>query len=106
MNSLLVAVLVALYAVLSNAAYYLPGVTPSSWDEGEVVMLKTNKVTSTKTPLQYDYYDLPFCKKHKKTKKSDNIGESLSGESVTESPYEVIYHYFLMFFLGTSFTDF
>jgi len=75
---------------LARAAYYLPGVTPNSWEDGDLVTLKTNRVTSTKTPLQYDYYDLPFCKKSKKTiKKSDNIGESLSGESVTVSPYEV-----------------
>ena len=51
--------------------------------------LKTNKVTSTKTPLQYDYYDLPFCKKRKSKSRAENIGERISGDSVTSSPYEV-----------------
>lgn len=52
--------------------------------------LKTNKVTSTKTPLQYDYYDLPFCKRSRRTKsKADNIGERLSGDAQTHSPYEL-----------------
>ena len=53
------------------------------------VSLKANKVTSTKTPLQYDYYDLPFCKRRRTKAKADNIGERLSGDSLTTSPYEV-----------------
>ena len=74
----------------ADTHYYLPGVTPNAWDDGESVALKTNHVTSTQSPIQYDYYDLPFCKKSKKTKaKSDNIGETLSGDSVTVSPYEL-----------------
>ena len=46
-------------------------------------------MTSTHTPLQYDYYDLPFCKRRKSKVKADNIGESLSGDGLTQSPYEV-----------------
>ena len=54
-------------------------------------MLKTNKVTSTKTQLPYDYYDLPFCKRKKTTSRAENLGERLSGDSTTISPYEVIF---------------
>eukprot|EP00599_Poterioochromonas_sp_BG-1_P005069 CAMPEP_0173148594 /NCGR_PEP_ID=MMETSP1105-20130129/9814_1 /TAXON_ID=2985 /ORGANISM="Ochromonas sp., Strain BG-1" /LENGTH=320 /DNA_ID=CAMNT_0014063281 /DNA_START=248 /DNA_END=1207 /DNA_ORIENTATION=+ len=71
------------------AAYYLPGVTPNIYDEGDKVILKANKVTSTKTPVQYDYYDLPFCKKGRAKSKAENIGERLAGDSVTASPYEL-----------------
>lgn len=53
------------------------------------VALKANKVTSTKTPLQYEYYDLPFCKKGRGKSKADNLGERLSGDTVTTSPYEL-----------------
>jgi hypothetical protein len=53
------------------------------------VSLKANKVTSTKTPVQYDYYDLPFCKRRKTKSRADNLGERLSGDSLTTSPYEV-----------------
>lgn len=53
------------------------------------VSLKANKVTSTKTPLQYDYYDLPFCKSRKQKSRAENIGERLTGDSLTASPYEV-----------------
>ena len=70
-------------------SFYLPGVTPSHFNDGEKVVLKANKVTSTKTPLQYDYYDLPFCKGKRSVSRADNIGERLSGDSVTASPYEL-----------------
>lgn len=53
------------------------------------VLLEANKVTSTKSPLQYDYYDLPFCKPKQSKSRAENIGERLSGDSLTSSPYEV-----------------
>lgn len=72
---------------LTQAAYYLPGVTPVSFQTGDTVALKANKITSTKTPLQYDYYDLPFCKRPKTKSKAGNIGERIGGDAVTTSPY-------------------
>ena len=83
--------LLVLLALFQGAwgSFYLPGVTPSHFNDGEKVVLKTNKVTSTKTPLQYDYYDLPFCKGKRSVSRADNIGERLSGDSVTTSPYEL-----------------
>ena len=84
-------VLVALVLFVSGLeAYYLPGVTPSGFNQGDTVSLKANKVTSTKTPLQYDYYDLPFCKRKKTKARAENLGERLSGDSLTTSPYEVL----------------
>ena len=67
----------------------LPGVAPNHWDDGELVTLKANKVTSMKTPVQFDYYDLPFCKRRKTRAKAENLGDRLSGDSLTASPYEV-----------------
>jgi hypothetical protein len=93
-----------------HAAYYLPGVTPHTFQDEETVSvlfpvshnvllikfffvlkvtLKANKVMTTKSPLQYDYYDLPFCKKRRTKSKAENIGERLTGDAVTTSPYEV-----------------
>ena len=69
----------------------LPGVSPKSFVDGFKVLLKANKVSSTKNPLQYDYYDLPFCKKkHSHQDKARNIGETISGDTLTTSPYEVL----------------
>ena len=87
--------LLLLLVLLSNVALVssnlvLPGVTPSAWDNGEQIVLKANKITSTDDPVVYDYYDLPFCKRRKKTKaRAGNLGESLSGDATTASPYEV-----------------
>jgi len=68
----------------------LPGVTPSAWDVDEKVLLKANKIMSTDSPVIFDYYDLPFCTRSQKKKtSSENIGESLSGDSVTVTPYEL-----------------
>lgn len=107
--------LVCLLGFLSGAFgnYYLPGVTPNYFQQGQgvscrdpyrftfvnlkvflflrnlQVALKANKVTSTKTPVQYEYYDLPFCKKGRSKSKAENLGERLTGDTVTNSPYDV-----------------
>ena len=60
----LVSVLVA--SVLCEV--YIPGVTPSAWDEGDKVLLKANKISSTESPVVYDYYDMPFCKRSSRSK--------------------------------------
>eukprot|EP00605_Chrysophyceae_sp_TOSAG23-4_P001458 GSChrysophyteH1.ASY1.ANO1.1594.1 assembled CDS len=91
MSSLaVVVVLVASLLLVAECSSitYIPGVTPSAWDLGEQVMLVANKISSTDSPVVYDYYDLPFCRRDKKAKTStDNIGESLSGDTTTQSPY-------------------
>eukprot|EP01038_Epipyxis_sp_PR26KG_P004204 gene4204-5977_t len=74
---------------LSSSAFYLPGVNPNSFLADETVVLKANKIASMKTPLQFDYYDLPFCKKRKTKSKAENLGESISGDALTNTPYEV-----------------
>lgn len=90
-NSLLLVVLFALFSVC-QAAYYLPGISPNKFSPQEVISLKANKVTSTKNPLQYDYYDLPFCKRKQSKSKvgvADNLGERLAGDLLTVSPYDI-----------------
>lgn len=53
------------------------------------VSLKANQVTSTKTQLPYNYYDLPFCKRKHTKAKAENWGESITGDTATTSPYLV-----------------
>mmetsp|Transcript_6475 Transcript_6475/g.6764 ORF Transcript_6475/g.6764 Transcript_6475/m.6764 type:complete len:633 (-) Transcript_6475:318-2216(-) len=69
--------------------YNLPGVTVTSFHEGDTVILKANQVTSIKTQLPFDYYDLPFCKRKNTRSKADNLGERISGDKETTSPYEL-----------------
>ena len=53
--------LLLLGAALAPAAcFYLPGVAPRDYADGEHVDMKVNKLTSTKTQLPYEYYALPF----------------------------------------------
>jgi transmembrane 9 superfamily protein 2/4 len=51
------------------------------------VTLKANQVTSTKAQIPFDYYDLPFCRRKHTSGKTDNLGERLSGDKATNSPY-------------------
>jgi hypothetical protein len=39
--------------------------------------------------VQYEYYDLPFCKQGKSRSRAENLGERIAGDTVTNSPYEV-----------------
>jgi len=69
-------------------AYYLPGVAPKSFAEGEDVPLKVNKITSPKTLLPLNYYRLPFCQPEGGPHRAnENLGEFLAGDRIESSPY-------------------
>lgn len=71
-------------------AFYLPGVAPHSYTEGEQVDLKVNKLSSVHTQLPFDYYSLKFCKPEGGVESySENLGEFLSGDRIENSPYKV-----------------
>jgi len=88
-NILSVGIILISRHLIVDSAIYVPGVAPQNYKVGEKVVLQANKVTSTKTQLPYDYYDLPFCKQKQAKAKADNLGERLSGDTVTTSPYEL-----------------
>ena len=77
-------------AVVDRAAGYLPGMSPRSYEAGEVVELKVNKLTSMKTQLPYDFYDaLPFCQPQEIVDKKESIGEIIRGDRISNSLYYV-----------------
>lgn len=41
--------------------FYVPGVSPNTFNRGEMIEVKAVKMTSPKTQLPYDYYELRFC---------------------------------------------
>ena len=45
----------------AGEAFYLPGVSPKEYKNGDKVEVKVNKLSSSITQLPYDYYSLPFC---------------------------------------------
>jgi len=76
-------------AVPTARAIYLPGFSPMEYQEGETVDLKVNKLTSVKTQLPYPYYSLPYCKPEKVQDSVENLGETLTGDLIENSPYQI-----------------
>merc|ERR1719217_952929 len=79
---------VALLAA-SASAFYLPGVAPREYADGDKVDIKVHKLSSPKTQLPYDYYSLPFCKPEEISRQAENLGEVISGAIIQNSPYEL-----------------
>ena len=72
------------------SAFYLPGVAPHSFEKGEDVELKVNKLSSVHTQLPYDYYSLKFCKPLEGVRAyNENLGEFLRGDRIENSAYEI-----------------
>jgi len=69
--------------------FYLPGVMPKDYEDGEKIELYVNKLDSSETQLPFDYYYLNFCKPNNLEKKGENLGQILSGDRMETSPYEV-----------------
>lgn len=84
--------LLAALAIANHCAnaYYVPGVKPEEYKEGDKVKLKVNAMTSVHTQIPKDYYRLPFCKPEGGPKmESENLGEFLTGNKIQSSPYEI-----------------
>ncbi|CAK4198151.1 unnamed protein product [Aphanomyces euteiches] len=85
LRSLALSVLLAAHA--AQAAFYVPGVAPESWEEGTKLPLNVNKITSTKTLVPYEYYYLPFCAPSAPEEQQENLGEIMSGDAIMDSMY-------------------
>ena len=70
-------------------AFYLPGVSPHEYMDGERVDVKVNKLSSATTQLPYDYYNLAFCQPRELKYSAENLGEVLHGSMIQNSPYEL-----------------
>lgn len=67
--------------------FYLPGVVPRDYDEGEAVVMKVNKLDSVTMQLPRDFYSLAFCQPEAIQQNAENLGEILSGDKIETSPY-------------------
>ncbi|KAK3007314.1 hypothetical protein RJ639_016248 [Escallonia herrerae] len=54
---------------------------------GDLLKVKVNKLTSTKTQLPYSYYSLPYCRPDSIVDSAENLGEVLRGDRIENSPY-------------------
>ncbi|KAJ1488343.1 Endomembrane protein 70-domain-containing protein, partial [Baffinella frigidus] len=75
--------------VCACSGFYLPGVAPRKYVHGEQLTVKVNTLTSDLTPLQFDYYNIPFCEpKGGEKALAENLGEVLAGERTETSAYK------------------
>lgn len=89
-KSIIVLFILINYVTYSNS-FYVPGVAPQDFKKGDVVEVKAVKMTSTKTQLPYEYYNLPIhCKPQSGVKyKSENLGEILRGDRIVNTAYDI-----------------
>ena len=84
---LLAAVLLAHALVASG--FYLPGVSPRTFKKDQPVKIKVQTLVSSESQLQFDYYQLPFCKPAKIIDMPENLGEALAGEKAHTSAFQL-----------------
>nr|XP_010925004.1 transmembrane 9 superfamily member 7 [Elaeis guineensis] len=87
LGGIAIVLLSGLLLLLSADAFYLPGVAPRGFQQGDELQVKVNKLSSTKTQLPYDYYFLDFCKPAKIMNSAENLGEVLRGDRIENSVY-------------------
>ena len=98
------AILATLLAILELAtAFYLPGVAPTSYKEGDKVPLHVNHLTAVdsqgdgtlRSVLSFDYYHPAFHFCHPEPKAeyvSESLGSILFGDRIMTSPFELNMH--------------
>ena len=75
--------------VASASAFYLPGVAPQDYQRDDIVFVKVNKLSSTKTQLPFEYYSLPYCRPNPIVSSAENLGEVLRGDRIDNSLYQL-----------------
>ena len=70
--------------------FYVPGVAPHEFKDGDGIDVKAIKLTSVRTVVPYEYYSLPFCRPTGELHyKSENLGEVMRGDRIVNTPYQV-----------------
>lgn len=84
-------VLIAAVVLRCASGFYIPGMAPVEYEQGQAVDVKAVKMTSSKTLLPYEYFAAPFCmpKSGKLQYKNENLGEVLRGDRIVNTPYIV-----------------
>ena len=84
--------LIVLLVILRTVEpFYVPGVAPQVFHQGDNVEVRAVKLTSSRTQLPYDYYHLKFCEppNGKIQYKGENLGEIIRGDRVVNTAYGV-----------------
>ncbi|KAL7568420.1 hypothetical protein ACA910_012137 [Epithemia clementina (nom. ined.)] len=81
----------------SLAEVLFPGVAPEQYNQGERVFINADLVDSRKTPIPYEYYDLPVCPQPEETdygklkRERRNLGSRLQGHYLKVAPFMKIH---------------
>lgn len=79
--------------VLSTCAFYLPGIAPKDYANGNKLDVMANSLTSKKNKLPFDYYWLPYCG-HENPElhhsKPVNLGQILVGERSKPTDFNIL----------------
>lgn len=65
---------------------------PICVSQEDVVNIKVNKLSSSKTQLPYEFYSLPYCRPEPIVNSAENLGEVLRGDRIENSVYTVRSH--------------
>ena len=78
----------------SIAEVLFPGVAPEQYNLGERIFINADLVDSRKTPIPYEYYDLPVCEEPNETeftrmrRERRNLGSRLQGHFLKVAPFQ------------------
>ena len=91
MNQLLLLFSGALLLVSPTSAFYLPGIAPKDFVEGDQVPLHVNALQAIKSVLPYDFYNerFHFCKPEKVQDDGESLGSVLLGDRLKSSAFDV-----------------
>ena len=72
-------------------AYYLPGIAPRNYAEGESIDLFSNTLRSAVTELPYEFYHpkLHFPQPEKLSKEPEGLGAILKGDRLVSTKFQV-----------------
>lgn len=73
--------------IASATGFYLPGISPREYYEGDEVVAKVNSLRSLSQLIPYDYYKGPFCKPANVVANRQSLGEVIMGDKVQTSLY-------------------
>ncbi|VDK67446.1 unnamed protein product [Onchocerca ochengi] len=86
--TLVILLLCSLFRI--EQGFYVPGVAPVEFKDGDPIEVKGIKITSTKTIVPYEYYSLPFCRPQGAIHYiSENLGEVMRGDRIVNTPFVI-----------------
>ncbi|EAN94265.1 hypothetical protein C3747_13g175 [Trypanosoma cruzi] len=85
----LLAVAAVLFSPFVADAFYIPGMQPKYYSEGETVPFMVNSLRSLKELFPQGYYNLPFCAPEFIKTKPEALGEVIWGDRIQNSLYSV-----------------